>query len=81
MIAVCIGCGCTDERACLGGCFWLRVDYACGIGVCSNCEDHEGRWDSGDRTPWPTMPKIEDDDSAFLLPGDDDYEATLDLLP
>jgi hypothetical protein len=28
---VCRGCGCTDERACPGGCFWV------GRGLCSRC--------------------------------------------
>jgi len=39
--AVCIGCGCTDSRACahpvIGPCFWVKVDYKLGIGVCSEC--------------------------------------------
>lgn len=35
--AVCIGCGCTDLRACEGGCSWLAVDRGKGIGVCSRC--------------------------------------------
>ena len=29
---VCIGCGCTDARACPGGCSWTRP------GVCSVCD-------------------------------------------
>ena len=39
--AKCIGCGCTDSRACthpvIGPCFWVKVDYELGIGVCSEC--------------------------------------------
>ena len=35
--AKCIGCGCTDNHACLGSCYWLVVDYKIGRGVCSNC--------------------------------------------
>ncbi len=27
----CKYCGCTDEKACTGGCFWVKTD------VCSNC--------------------------------------------
>lgn len=27
----CIGCGCTDDRACAGGCYWYRP------GICSCC--------------------------------------------
>ena len=44
-IATCVGCGCTDVRACPDGCFWLRVDYAAGQGVCSCCERHVAQWD------------------------------------
>ncbi len=28
---VCRECGCTDEDACLGGCYWVEVD------LCSSC--------------------------------------------
>ncbi len=41
--AKCLGCGCTDSRACLplvgDPCHWLRVDYKLGIGVCSECPE------------------------------------------
>jgi hypothetical protein len=40
-IARCLGCNCTDAAACdtiLGPCFWIKVDYKAGIGVCSECE-------------------------------------------
>jgi hypothetical protein len=33
----CIGCGCTDDHACLGGCAWVAVDAEECIGLCSNC--------------------------------------------
>jgi hypothetical protein len=42
-IAHCLGCNCTDVHACdtiLGPCFWIKVDYQAGIGVCSEC-DHK----------------------------------------
>jgi hypothetical protein len=51
--AVCIGCGCTDHRACIGNagpCYWLRVDYEAGFGVCSECPGDLSRFDAGDRT-------------------------------
>lgn len=35
--AKCIGCKCTDSRACECGCSWLIVDYKIGKGVCSSC--------------------------------------------
>ena len=44
--AICVGCGCHDARACAPGCWWLRVDYAAGAGVCSQCECHVQRWDA-----------------------------------
>jgi len=57
--ATCIGCGCSDSHACvtaitlddpisaLQGCFWVKVDYELGLGVCSECvekiEEYEER--------------------------------------
>ncbi len=39
--ATCVGCGCTDAKACLPmsgqPCHWLAVNYRMGIGVCSEC--------------------------------------------
>lgn len=32
----CRVCGCTDERACRGGCYWIGPD------LCSRCEDDRG---------------------------------------
>lgn len=37
--ALCIGCECTDSRACPGGCSWLHVDYEAGYGICSGCPE------------------------------------------
>lgn len=56
--ATCIGCSCDDFHACQtedGPCSWLEVDYAAGLGVCSNCEEHIERWDKGDRTLPPMI--------------------------
>jgi hypothetical protein len=50
-IASCIGCGCTDSHACLGGCHWLVVNRNQGVGVCSRCPSWKSRWDAGVRTP------------------------------
>jgi len=39
----CIGCGCTDERACSippSGCYWLAVDIKTNKGCCSACASH-----------------------------------------
>lgn len=35
---VCAGCGCSDSCACIGGCYWVDVDYKSGFGICSNPE-------------------------------------------
>lgn len=50
-IAVCIGCGCSDDLACLDNspkdslrrkrpCRWILVDYARMMGLCSFCVSH-----------------------------------------
>lgn len=41
--AECIGCGCTDDRACTKSgspCHWLAVNYEAGKGVCSECPEY-----------------------------------------
>ncbi|RDI25198.1 hypothetical protein DFR41_104255 [Pseudacidovorax intermedius] len=39
--AKCIACGCTDSRACMGGCSWAWVDREARQGLCSSCvADH-----------------------------------------
>lgn len=48
-ISSCIGCGCTDDHACDGGCWWMRVDRSIGKGVCSQCEEFIAAWDAGVR--------------------------------
>lgn len=35
--ATCRKCGCTDSRACAGGCSWLWVDREACTGLCSSC--------------------------------------------
>jgi transcription elongation factor Elf1 len=42
--AVCVGCGCSDLRACAGGCSWLAVNRDDGTGVCSNCGKRLTAW-------------------------------------
>jgi hypothetical protein len=42
--ATCAGCGCTDDRACAGGCSWLAVDRVARAGVCSNCQTALKAW-------------------------------------
>jgi hypothetical protein len=36
-IARCVGCACSDEKRCPGGCTWSRVDRYSRMGVCSRC--------------------------------------------
>lgn len=49
-VAECIGCGCDDLHACPDGCWWERVDYMKGLGVCSECAGLVAAWDKGERT-------------------------------
>lgn len=37
MTLICSGCGCTNERACPGGCSWVSMNPP----VCSACVDGE----------------------------------------
>lgn len=54
--ARCIGCGCDDNHACQPyGCSWLRVDYAAGVGVCSECRALVAEWDQGRRDGIPDL--------------------------
>jgi hypothetical protein len=67
MEIVCIGCGCTDERSCEGGCHWLAVNEDRCIGVCSNCPEFlEAGEDEG----------IEPD-AGLILPDDRDFDDML----
>lgn len=34
---VCVGCGCTQDDACPGGCFWVAFHEDTGDGICSTC--------------------------------------------
>lgn len=43
----CVGCGCTESRACAGGCWWLVSSTQSRSGVCSNCEDQLPAWLAG----------------------------------
>lgn len=55
----CIGCGCTDRRACYdavldAACAWMRKDPARHVGVCTCCEAYLGLWDDGLRESLPS---------------------------
>lgn len=84
-MTTCIGCGCDEEKACVDiegvACFWVRQDPVADVGVCSHCPDDVTRFDDGDRTPLDDEHgQVDDDDSSLLLPGDDDFDETLELL-
>jgi len=54
-LAHCVECGCHDMAACVdeandGPCYWLVVDRAAGLGVCSACSQALDRWNAGDRS-------------------------------
>jgi hypothetical protein len=44
LIHTCRGCGCTDLRACVGGCSWALLDIHSPTGVCTTCAEEVG-WD------------------------------------
>lgn len=48
-VSTCIGCGCTDNQACDGGCEWLAVDRVTKRGVCSSCEAHLAAFEAEQR--------------------------------
>jgi hypothetical protein len=83
-MTICIKCGCTDERACIGGCHWTRISdasmerhgtlYRGGeLGICSACDDG---------TPIQGFILVDQfdsdedlmDDSTLILPGDPDFD-------
>ena len=35
--AKCVECGCTENRACKGGCSWVETPHTGKFWVCSNC--------------------------------------------
>lgn len=87
--ALCIGCGCDDDHACAGGCSWLRIDRHECIGVCSNCPEHETRWDAEDRELSDAamehaaeLAAAEEapEEPSLILPGDVTYVETLRTL-
>jgi hypothetical protein len=86
---ICIGCGCTDEHACPGGCEWIRQDPLAGVGVCSACPASvEAGFDAGERElaeealehRAELSAELEADlagQAQILLPGDYAYEETV----
>lgn len=49
--AFCVGCGCSDSKACLKNgepCSWIAIDRDKQQGVCSNCLDFVSPFVMGD---------------------------------
>jgi len=38
-LRTCRGCGCTDLRACPGGCSWVLLEVESPTGICSACAE------------------------------------------
>lgn len=55
-MAKCNGCGCTDARACDGGCSWVYESP--GFNICSRC-------DGGEKDMYATLARIEKLSRAF----------------
>ena len=72
MNAVCMGCGCTDETACAGGCSWLRLDEDTGEGVCSNCPEIVSTWDF-EHSEDDTDELVDRRPGELILPGDPEF--------
>ena len=36
-VLTCVWCGCTDRRACAGGCSWVKFELGTNRGLCSAC--------------------------------------------
>lgn len=51
----CIACGCTDEQACPGGCYWHTIEPP----LCSACaESPRGHFFSDELCPASVMPEL-----------------------
>lgn len=90
---ICIGCGCDAQSPCLDtdtghACTWVRIDTDAELGLCSCCTHLLARWDAGDREVTDEAMEacakryIDDGDEGpgILLPGDEEYESTLQEL-
>lgn len=81
MERVCIGCGCSDNNACRGGCHWAHEAEVAPLGICSTCvgefEDPLEELAAAD-LDWQEDNGVDvDDEPGLLLPGDPEYHATL----
>jgi len=81
ILRTCIGCGCDDDNACIGGCHWAHEAETAPLGICSNCAqeiDPEELESSAMDWQRDYENAIDgEDDSLLLKPGDPEYEATI----
>jgi hypothetical protein len=75
-VTTCIGCGCTDDQACEGGCSWALESQVAPIGVCTNCTEMYGEIELSTAEA-EYFADSEPDDSGLILPGDPEYDYTL----
>lgn len=79
-MTICIGCGCTDDEACEGGCHWVAVGPRGISGLCSSCEELgiiELEGDELAQELADTEAQADAEESSLILPGDPEYSATL----
>ena len=78
----CIGCGCSDSIACIGGCSWAFESDLPALGICTQCVDEFDDPEtvlveaSSDWLRDNEDPEI-DDDPGLILPGDPQFYPTL----
>ncbi len=84
MTCECIGCGCTDDEACDGGCSWALLNDEAGMGICTNCieafDDPQARLAeaaAGAAPRWEDDSEEDVDAGGLILPGDPEYYSTL----
>lgn len=87
MMRTCIGCGCDDEQACLGGCAWHFESKAHPhLGICTSCiweimgPDLEAVV-AEVAEDWPVradeLAADRADASDLILPGHPEFDSTL----
>jgi hypothetical protein len=80
MIRVCIGCGCSENDACRGGCHWVHEAEIAPLGICSSCV---GEYDdpieelAAADLDWQEDSGVDEDTSDLLLPAYPEFHETL----
>jgi hypothetical protein len=86
-VTSCIGCGCEDDAACEGGCYWVAKGPRKQAGLCSECVEQfdlatvpdelletELEWEAAQ---FSIAGDYEDAARSLILPGDPEYSKTL----